>query len=105
MSRVTQAITIVLICVAALMTAMVIQAADENKMSEGSVVSAGSGKLVIKNDKNQEQTYSVDSSAKVTVDGKMAKLEDLKKDTKVSVTLDGDKVMSITSTDPMKVGA
>jgi hypothetical protein len=105
MSRVAQIITIALIGAVAAMTSLVIQAADENKMTEGTVVSAGSGKLVIKNDKNQEQSYSVDSNAKVTVDGKMAKLEDLKKDTKVSVTLDGDKVMSITSTDPMKVGA
>jgi hypothetical protein len=95
-------ITIVLLCVIAAMTAFVVRAADENKMTEGTVVSAGSGKLVIKNDKNQEQNYSVDSSVKVTMDGKMAKLEDLKKETKVSLTLDGDKVMSITSNDPMK---
>jgi hypothetical protein len=77
-------------------------AADESKMAEGTVVSAGSGKLVVKNDKNQEQTYSVDSSAKVMIDGKMAKLEDLKKESKVSVALDGEKVISVTSNSPTK---
>jgi hypothetical protein len=75
---------------------------NDNKMQEGAVVSAGSGKLTIKDTNNTEHSYSVDNSVKVTVDGKNAKLEDLKKGMKVTVGLDGDKVLSITSGDPKK---
>ncbi len=71
-------------------------------MKEGAVVTAGSGKLTIKDTNNTEHSYSVDNSVKVTVDGKNAKLEDLKKGMKVTVGLDGDKVLSITSGDPKK---
>jgi len=91
-----------LLCVMTIATLTVLRADDDTKMDEGTVVSAGSGKLVIKDDDNKEQTYSVDSSVKVMVDGKMGKLEDLKKDMKVSVTLDGDKAISITSSNPLK---
>ncbi len=75
---------------------------NEDKMKEGAVVTAGSGKLTIKDTNNTEHSYSVDNSVKVTVDGKNAKLEDLKKGMKVTVGLDGDKVLSITSGDPKK---
>jgi hypothetical protein len=76
---------------------------NDEKMQEGAVVSAGSGKLTIKDTNNTEHSYSVDNSVKVTVDGKNAKLEDLKKGMKVTVGLDGDKVLSITSGDPKKL--
>jgi hypothetical protein len=72
-------------------------------MTEGTVVSAGSEKLTIKDKDSKEHTYTVDSSAKVMVDGKMAKLEDLKKNAEVTVTLDGDKVISVSSSNPLKV--
>jgi hypothetical protein len=75
---------------------------SDKKMQEGAVVSAGSGKLTIKDTNNTEHSYSVDNSVKVTVDGKNAKLEDLKKGMKVTLGLDGDKVLSITSGDPKK---
>ena len=75
---------------------------SENKMQEGAVVSAGSGKLTIKDTNNTEHSYSVDNTVKVTIEGKNGKLEDLKKGMKVTVGLDGDKVLSITSGDPKK---
>jgi hypothetical protein len=80
-----------------------LQAANDMKMIEGTVVSAESGSLVVKDDKSHEHTYSVDSSVQIMMDGKMAKLEDLKKNMSVSVALDGDKVMSVNASNPMKL--
>ena len=80
-----------------------LEAADDMKMVEGTVVSAESGSLVVKDDKSHEHTYSVDSSVQIMMDGKMAKLEDLKKNMSVSVALDGDKVMSVNASNPMKL--
>ena len=67
---------------------------------EGIVVSAGSGKLTMtdKEGKN-EHTHEVGTDAKVTCDGKEAKLEDLMKGNTVKVTTakkgDKDVVVSI----------
>jgi len=88
--------------VVALAAALAVYADDKSKMAEGTVVSAGSEKLTIKDKDSKEHTYTVDTSAKVMVDGKMGKLEDLKKNMEVSVTLDGDKVISVTSSNPLK---
>jgi len=80
-----------------------LQAADDMKMMEGTVVSAESGTLVMNDDKSHEHSYSVDSSVQIMMDGKMAKLEDLKKNMSVNVALDGEKVMSVNASNPMKV--
>jgi hypothetical protein len=64
---------------------------------EGKVVMAGGGKLVMadKGGKNQH-TYTVGSDTNITLDGKAAKLEDLKVGFAVRVTAEkkGDKVMA-----------
>ncbi len=67
----------------------------------GTVVSAGQGKLVMTGKNGKEHAHDVAATAKVMVDGKPAKLEDLKKGTMVSVTIDKDKkVTEITSGKP-----
>jgi hypothetical protein len=95
---------VVLVALAMVLSGSMALADDKNddKMQEGAVVTAGSGKLTIKDTNNTEHSYSVDNSVKVTIDGKNAKLEDLKKGMKVTVGLDGDKVLSVTSGDPKK---
>lgn len=74
----------------------------ETKMIQGTVVSASTGSLVIANKDNKESTHAVASSVKVTIEGKMAKVENLKKGMKVTIALDGDKVLSINSSNPTK---
>lgn len=63
------------------------QAADDAKTHEGMVVSAAEGKLVMsdKEGKN-EHTHEIGTDCKVTLDGKTAKIADLKKGDKVKVT-------------------
>jgi biopolymer transport protein ExbD len=70
-------------------------AADEATV-EGTVVKAGDGKLTIADKDKKEHSCSVAKDAKITCDGKVCKLEDLKKDVKVKVTTEGkgDKAMA-----------
>jgi hypothetical protein len=44
----------------------------------GTIESAGSGSITIKDDSGTSQKLAVDAAAKVTLDGKTAKLDDLK---------------------------
>ena len=44
----------------------------------GTVEAAGSGSITIKDDSGTSQKFTVDSGAKITLDGKTAKLDDLK---------------------------
>src|SRR5947209_6667469 len=53
---------------------------EETKSHEGTVVSASSGKLVMTGKNGKEHTHNIDATVKITIDGKPAKLEDLKKD-------------------------
>jgi hypothetical protein len=71
------------------------RAAD--KTHDGTVVSAIGGKLVmVDKDGKNEHSHTVGATAKVTLDGKAAKLEDLKKGDTVKVTTDeGGKVSAI----------
>src|SRR6185295_3120444 len=64
----------------------------------GTVVSAAAGKLVMTGKDNKEHSHEV-ASAKITLDGKAAKLEDLKKGMTVTVTSDKNgKVTAISAT-------
>ncbi|MBA4062864.1 MAG: hypothetical protein C0501_03995 [Isosphaera sp.] len=71
--------------------------ADEKEGThEGKVVKAEKGKLTMTDkDGKKEHTHDIGSDAKVTMDGKEAKLEDLKAGTTVKVTAEkkGDKVV------------
>lgn len=64
-------------------------AADENT-HEGLVVKAADGKLTMTDKEGKkEHTHPVAKDARITLDGKAAKLEDLKKGFKVKVTTEG----------------
>jgi len=83
----------------AVLAAGAVQAADD-KTHEGLVVSAAEGKLVMsdKEGKN-EHTHEIGADCKVTLDGKAAKIADLKKGDKVKVTTgEGGKVSAVAAT-------
>lgn len=64
--------------------------------AEGTVVKAADGKLTIADKDKKEHSCTVAKDAKISCDGKVCKLEDLKKGVKVKVTLEGtgDKAMA-----------
>ena len=67
-------------------------AKDDNNTHEGTVVSVAEHKLTMTGkDAKDEHTHEVGADAKVTLNGKEAKLADLKKGDKVSVTTGADK--------------
>jgi hypothetical protein len=78
----------ILAAAVALAIAAGVQAAD--KTHEGKVVSAGNGKLVMTdNDGKNEHTHAIAATTKITLDGKDAKLADLKAGDNIKVTQDG----------------
>jgi hypothetical protein len=95
-----RAIPCVLMMVVCMLVAGPILAADDAKTHDGLVVSSAEGKLVMsdKEGKN-EHTHQIGADCKVTLDGKAAKITDLKKGDKVKVTTgDGGKVLSVAAT-------
>lgn len=61
----------------------------DDKSHEGVVVSAGDGKLTMTyKDDEKKHTHDVTKDAKITLDGKAGKLEDLKAGFHVKVTMD-----------------
>ena len=64
-------------------------AADDKKdhVHEGHVVKVAEGKLTMVGADKKEATHEVAKDAKITLDGKAAKLEDLKEHTMVKVTM------------------
>lgn len=80
---------------------IVVAAVDKDpNTKEGKIVSVGSGKLVLQEEAGKESTLAVADSAVVSINGKVAKLEDLKKGTQVRVKTNtsGD-VIAITTMD------
>lgn len=73
----------------ALVVALPVLAANENTV-EGMVVSAAGGKLVAADKDKTELKFTVAPDAKITIDGKAAKLEDLKRGTFVRLTTKKD---------------
>jgi hypothetical protein len=69
--------------------------AAETKSHEGTVVAAAEGKLVMTGKDDKEHTHKILESTKITIGGKSAKLSDLKKGDKITVTMDGDKVIEV----------
>jgi hypothetical protein len=71
-----------------------------DKTHEGTVVSAVGGKLaMVDKDGKNEHTHTIGATAKISLDGKAAKLEDLKKGDAVKVTTDeGGKVTTVAAT-------
>jgi hypothetical protein len=92
----------VLTAVVGLFAASVIQAADP-QLHEGTVVSAGAGKIAIKDKAGKDQSFAVDAMTKVTVNGKPGQLEDLKESTRVQIMIDDKgKVLSVATIDKEK---
>jgi hypothetical protein len=72
----------------------------QDKTHDGTVVSVAEGKLVMADkDGKNEHTHMVAATTKITLDGKAAKLADLKKGDAVKVTTDAaGKVTAIAAT-------
>ena len=70
------------------------------KTHDGTVVSAVGGKLtMVDKDGKNEHSHMIAATTKITLDGKAAKLEDLKKGDVVKVTTDdGGKVTAVAAT-------
>lgn len=83
----------------AVLTAGTVQAADE-KSHDGVVISAAEGKLVMSDkDGKNEHSHEIGAECKVTLDGKAAKIAELKKGDKVKVTVgEGGKVSAVAAT-------
>jgi hypothetical protein len=69
--------------------------ADETGAAyEGHVVKAAHDKLTVAGADKKEHTHDVAKDAEITLDGKKAKLEDLKPHTQVKVTMDDKHVIT-----------
>ena len=77
--------------------------AQDGSTEEGFVVSAGAGKLTLKDKQGKEKTHSIDAMVKVTVNGKPGKLEDLTAGMEIRVELDKDhKPVAVSTVDTKK---
>lgn len=73
------------------------------QMHEGTVVSAGAGKLTIKDKGGKDQSFAVDGTTRITVNGKPGRLEELKESTRVQVMIDDKgKVLTVATIDKEK---
>jgi hypothetical protein len=74
--------------------------AAEDKTHDGIVVSVAEGKLTMSDkDGTNEHTHTIAATTKITLDGKAAKLADLKKGDSVKVTAGADgKVTAVAAT-------
>jgi hypothetical protein len=94
----------ILTALAMLLLVTVSVQAFEDATHEEKVVSVTAGqagadaKLVATGDDGKEHTHMIPSAAKVTLDGKAAKITDLKKGDHVKVTLSAEKVTSVAAT-------
>ena len=61
---------------------------DKGTVHDGHVVKVAPGKLTMAGKDKKEHTHDVAKDAAITLDGKKAKLEDLKPHTHVKVTMD-----------------
>lgn len=91
------AVVAVSICVAAVV--QTVAAAQKEMTHEGTVVSAGDGKLVMKGNDGKEHSHTIDASVQITVHGKPGKLEDLQKEMRIRVTLQDGKVTAVATVD------
>jgi Cu/Ag efflux protein CusF len=69
----------------------------EHVMGTISKVDASSNSLTLKSDDDKERSFTVDSAAKITLDGKSATLADLKAGQKVTVNADTNNASSISA--------
>jgi len=72
--------------------------AEAEKTTDGTVVKTAEDKLTIEDKDKKEHTCDVAADAKITCNGKECKLADLKKGTKVKVTVANKKATKIVAT-------
>lgn len=85
----------------ALCSAVVVVAADQINY-EGMVVSAGGGKLALRDKAGKESSHTVGTDAQITVNGRPGKLEDLKPGMTVRATSDGTVIIAVATVDDKK---
>jgi hypothetical protein len=80
--------------------------AQKNNTHDGKVVSVKGDKLTMEGANGKEHTHDVAATAKITVDGKEARLLDLKSGTRVRVTVDdtnhATRIQAFLKTEPPK---
>jgi hypothetical protein len=77
--------------------------AADPQLHEGIVVSAGAGKLAIKDKAGKDQSFAVDGATRVTVNGKPGRLDDLKESMPVQIMVDEKgKVLAVSTVDKEK---
>ncbi len=86
---------------------MVVQGwANEPQFVKGTVVSASTNRLVMKDSGGKEQSFTIDHATKVTVNGQPGKLEDLQETMPVQVATDEKgKVLTVSTIDKEKLPA
>jgi hypothetical protein len=86
--------------VTALFLACVLTSTTFAASIKGTVEATGSGSITVKDDSESSQKIAVDSGAKITLDGKKCKLDDLQAGTSVEVETEikGDKTVAVTIT-------
>jgi hypothetical protein len=87
----------------AALLAVRVASAAEPQIHKGAVISAGDGRLVLRDASGKEQTHLVSKETKITINGRIGRLEELTPTTLVRVTTEGsDKVFSIATIDDDK---
>ncbi len=77
--------------------------ADEADTHEGVVASAGNGKLSMMASDGKQLSYDIGETVKITVDGRMGRLEDLKVGARIRVTTDKNgRAMDVATIDSHK---
>jgi hypothetical protein len=80
--------------------------ANEPQLQKGTVVSASATRLVMKDTMGKEQSFTIDHTTKVTVNGQPGKLEDLQETMPIQVALDEKgKVLTVSTIDKDKIPA
>jgi len=78
--------------------------ANEPQIQKGTVVSATATRLVMKDTMGKEQSFTVNHTTKVTVNGQPGKLEDLQETMPIHVALDENgKVLTVSTVDKEKI--
>jgi hypothetical protein len=77
--------------------------AAEPQIHKGTVTSASAGRLVMKDMDGKEKSFTVDAMTRITVHGKLGKLEDLQETMPVQVATEATgKVLTISTIDKEK---
>jgi hypothetical protein len=77
--------------------------AEEANTHEGTVVSASAGKLSMTGTDGKEKSFDIGEMVKITVNGHMGRLEDLKAGARIRVTTDkGGHALNVATVDATK---